>query len=299
MNLLTYCNALEYCHGLTILFYKGKMDLVWFCLTLFIINIFWNPHIINVLIALSSLIIGPIILMLLQKLIVKLNFIVINKKIDNLFGLYDKFGGLQYSINEDLTQSEHALQCALLAAKECKTDDEMIVAGLFHDIGHLWGITIKSEKMGDLGILKHAEIGGEHLKKYGFSNRICELVSSHVLAKKYLVTIDENYYNNLSEASKETLKFQGGKMTDEELKKFNENPNKNAILLLRSFDEKSKIKDLQVPTFESYRCLIQKQLHENFKTSGLTFANNNLKALNKLTLFLMPLLFVLGLSNSR
>ena len=51
----------------------------------------------------------------------------------------------------------------------------------------------------------------------GFSHEVAKLVEGHVTAKRYLVTKDDDYYHNLSEASKETFKLQGGKLTPEEV----------------------------------------------------------------------------------
>ncbi len=61
--------------------------------------------------------------------------------------------------------------------------------------------------MGNLGVLKHEEIGAEVLKNIGFDDKVCELVKNHVNAKRYLVSKDPKYYENLSEASKGTLNY--------------------------------------------------------------------------------------------
>ena len=54
--------------------------------------------------------------------------------------LYKKFGNNGY-IGEQVTQLEHATQCALLAEELCDENDpirnDLILGCLFHDIGHL------------------------------------------------------------------------------------------------------------------------------------------------------------------
>ena len=56
--------------------------------------------------------------------------------VDYLLELLEKKGSdIQYG-NEDVTQLEHALQCAELAEQNNKSD-AFITAALLHDIGHL------------------------------------------------------------------------------------------------------------------------------------------------------------------
>jgi predicted HD phosphohydrolase len=46
------------------------------------------------------------------------------------------------------------------------------------------------------------------LRGLSFSEKICQLVGAHVMAKRYLTAVDGKYYDGLSELSKQTLKFQ-------------------------------------------------------------------------------------------
>ena len=56
--------------------------------------------------------------------------------VDYLLELLEKKGSdIQYG-NEDVTQLEHALQCAELAEQHNKSD-AFITAALLHDVGHL------------------------------------------------------------------------------------------------------------------------------------------------------------------
>src|SRR5262249_12952640 len=55
--------------------------------------------------------------------------------IDRLVALYAEQGRGAY-FGEAVTQTEHALQCACLAAQS-GVDDELIATALLHDIGHL------------------------------------------------------------------------------------------------------------------------------------------------------------------
>ena len=93
-----------------------------------------------------------------------------------------------------------------------------------HDIGHLIGQKHNLEQMDGLGALFHETIGYEILKKLNMNETVCFLVKNHVQAKRYLVTKYEDYFDTLSEASKRTLEYQGGKMSDSELSEFENYP---------------------------------------------------------------------------
>src|ERR1700691_2860160 len=54
--------------------------------------------------------------------------------VDELFELYETLGDRNYG--ESITQREHALQSAALA-RDVGASDALMVAALFHDVGHL------------------------------------------------------------------------------------------------------------------------------------------------------------------
>ena len=90
--------------------------------------------------------------------------------------------------------------------------------------------------------------------------RICYLVEKHVDAKRYLVTIDEKNYDNLSDASKKTLEYQGGKMSDYELTAMEKDDDFLNILKVRKHDDKGKNEDQEIPDIETFIPLIRKYL---------------------------------------
>ena len=138
-----------------------------------------------------------------------------NNIVDIIFDYYYKYGNRDY-IGENITQVEHMTQCAMLAEKN-NDKVEVILAAFLHDIGHLIEYD-SNNKMGEYGIQNHENIGYNFLKKNNIPYPIPELAKNHVISKRYLVSTNEEYYNNLSNASKKTLEFQGGKMTDLEIK---------------------------------------------------------------------------------
>lgn len=169
---------------------------------------------------------------------------------DELFGyLGGELGQEQYG--EGVTQLEHALQCAYFAS-QVTDDSETIVAALLHDIGHL--CDQEAEHMGDVGIVDHEGIGAQYLAELGFPQKVAELVGAHVTAKRYLVATNPNY--ELSPASAETLRHQGGPMNAEEVAAFERDPLYKEKLRMRSWDEMGKEVALDVPELESYRKMV-------------------------------------------
>ena len=171
---------------------------------------------------------------------------------DNLykvFDLYEKYGNNGY-IGEDVTQFEHAMEAALLAEeyfkdKKIKISGEIILAAFLHDVGHLlkYDKIFKGELMGDFGVKEHEKKGSQYLKNLGYSNNICSLVGGHIITKRYLITNDIEYYTKLSDASKETFKYQGGNLTNLEMKNFKNDKLYYYHLKIREWDDKAKSTD--------------------------------------------------------
>jgi phosphonate degradation associated HDIG domain protein len=157
--------------------------------------------------------------------------------VNEIFALYEKHGDEDY-IGEPVSQLEHMSQAAALAAEDGH-DDEVILAAFFHDIGHLCA-SDDAESMDGMGAVDHEKLGAEYLSEKGFSDRLTQLVQSHVIAKRYLTYKFPEYYEKLSEASKTTLNFQGGRMSKTEAEEFEAHPDAELMIQLRYFDDKAK-----------------------------------------------------------
>ncbi len=173
---------------------------------------------------------------------------------DEILSLYQQFGNQDY-IGEPVSQIEHMCQCAQLAEKE-NYDDDVILAAFFHDIGHLCEHIMEVDYMDDYGIVDHEKIGAGYLKSKGFSKKITSLIASHVAAKRYLTLVHPEYYDKLSEASKATLNFQGGRMNEEEARAFEKDDWFPLYLTLRGWDEKAKDENVPLPTLDRYRAMM-------------------------------------------
>jgi phosphonate degradation associated HDIG domain protein len=175
---------------------------------------------------------------------------------DKIIGLYKTVGLASYD-GEDISQLEHDAQAAALA-KNDGLDEETVLAAFLHDIGHL--LESSNAQMADYGNHNHELIGAEYLKEHFFSKKLTALVEGHVAAKRYLCAVSPAYFNQLSVASKQTLVFQGGPMSDAEVKDFELNENKRWIIRLRTYDEAAKVVGQPTTDLSLYHRLIVEHL---------------------------------------
>ena len=177
-------------------------------------------------------------------------------KVDALFNYMEKRGQSFY--DEVVTQLEHALQSAALA-KQNNASPMLITSALLHDIGHI----ILDEHNADVAFLdtdlNHEEIGAQYLEPF-FPDAVTTPIRLHVPAKRYLCTTDDAYYDGLSEASKRSLKVQGGVLSDEERKAFEQIPHYREALTLRRWDDLAKVKGLETVELETYRDVVRQCL---------------------------------------
>jgi len=166
--------------------------------------------------------------------------------IAEVFALYQQHGNTEY-IGEPVSQIEHMSQSAQLALAE-DFDDEVVLAAFFHDIGHLCGSDSEAEHMGGYGVMSHERVGADYLRQCGFSERVATLVEYHVQAKRYLTLTKPGYYDQLSEASRRTLEYQGGVMSVEEAQAFEQDPLCSISLRMRQWDEWAK--EMHVPVMD-------------------------------------------------
>lgn len=186
---------------------------------------------------------------------------IIHQTVDEIIALYEMYGNEDY-VGEPVSQIEHMCQCALLA-KEAGANDDTILAAFLHDIGHLYAFAFPEKElqhMDNFGIVDHEKLGGEYLLRKGFSKTIAKMVASHVKAKRYLTYKYADYYNLLSDASKKTLEFQGGIMTEQEALLFESDVLYPKYLTLRRWDEKAKEEHHPLPPLNYFRQLMTTHL---------------------------------------
>lgn len=182
---------------------------------------------------------------------------MLQQRLDAIFGLYEISGSNEY-VGEPVSILEHSFQAAQLAENE-GFDDDVILAAFFHDIGHFLP---NQNEMNGLGNISHEIAGANFLYKNGFSNRIASLVRNHVEAKRYLTFKFPHYFDKLSEASRQTLAFQGGRMTEREAQAFEQMPMFELYLSMRHWDDTAKEVELKNPDLEKYKKLAWNHLSE-------------------------------------
>ncbi|KAL7949334.1 hypothetical protein V8C42DRAFT_361880 [Trichoderma barbatum] len=177
-------------------------------------------------------------------------------------------------IGEPISQLQHSLQCAALAAEASPSVDEATqIAALLHDVGQfapaedlIASSSLPIQNLGDapttqsVGRVGHETLGARLLLSLGFSDKVARLVQSHVAAKRYLCAVDEFYNDLLSEASKKSLFYQGGSMSAEEVKEFSSGPWCQEMCQLRKWDDEAKVEGLAVRDVQSWREVIKRQI---------------------------------------
>ncbi|ETI23795.1 hypothetical protein G647_05601 [Cladophialophora carrionii CBS 160.54] len=203
-----------------------------------------------------------------------------SKATSQIFEILNTHGQSDY-IGEPISQIEHSLQCAYLAAQN-SADPQTIAAALLHDIGQIIpeanaekflgakvqnmhqeaGTGLDSKPSDSVGRVAHESLGAQYLLALGFPAKVAELVEAHVPAKRYLCATEEGYYYTLSDASKENLRFQGGPMSPEEVRAWQEGRWPAEKANLRRWDDGAKVVGRDVPGLENYRHILQEILSQ-------------------------------------
>lgn len=177
------------------------------------------------------------------------------RTLEDLVALLERLHAVPSNDAPGLTEGEHALETAAVLARG-GVDEELIAAGLVHDVGHLFG-------PGD----RHAELGAEAVRPL-LGGRVAALVGAHVSAKRYLVTTEPSYRARLTEESRDTLSRQGGTMSGAEVEAFGALPVAEEALTLRRADESAKAPGRIVPGLETWVPLLQKVLRRAGAQAG-------------------------------
>jgi phosphonate degradation associated HDIG domain protein len=172
--------------------------------------------------------------------------------IDDILADYARLGHRLYG--EDVTQAQHALQCAALAA-QAGAPDSLVVAALLHDYGHLLeGVAEEARPTRD----ERHEMTGAALLGALFGPAVTQPIALHVAAKRYLCAVEPGYLEALSAASIHSLALQGGPFTPQAAISFDRLEGAADALRLRRYDDQAKIPDAVIPGFEAYIPLMRR-----------------------------------------
>jgi len=146
------------------------------------------------------------------------------------------------------TQLDHALQTATVLRAWAPDDEELLVAGLVHDIGFM---------LPGVSDVDHAAAGAAAVRE-ALGVRVAALVRLHVDAKRYLVTTDVGYRATLADDSVVSLLHQGDSMSSDERAVFEGSPFAADALILRRADESGKVQGLVVGGLASWVPVVQR-----------------------------------------
>jgi [1-hydroxy-2-(trimethylamino)ethyl]phosphonate dioxygenase len=167
--------------------------------------------------------------------------------LDAIRTAFARRGGDAYG--EGVTQLEHALQAAWVAEKEGAAPT-LVAAALLHDIGHL--LHELPEDVAEQGIdAEHEKLASAWLSQY-FGPALSEPVRLHVDAKRYLCTAEPGYWDRLSEASKLSLRLQGGPLSPPAAERFAAGTYADAAVAVRRWDDEAKVVGLTTPDLEHF-----------------------------------------------
>ena len=148
-----------------------------------------------------------------------------------------------------INQLQHALQAAALAEAD-NAPPATVLASLLHDVGHMvhdLGEDPAARGVDDV----HEELGATWLAER-FGPEVSEPVRLHVTAKRYLCTVEPDYFSKLTPDSVRSLKLQGGPMSPDEVAAFRADPFHAEAVRLRRYDEGAKDPRAQTPDFDHY-----------------------------------------------
>ncbi len=163
-----------------------------------------------------------------------------NISASEIIELFKTHGEVVYG--EVMSVNSHSIQSGWLA-KEKGYKRDIQLAAFLHDIGHIIPLLadeVTGERMGEFGMEQHDQIGADYLERVGFPAVVATCAKNHVNAKRYLCYQEPGYFEQLSPASVETLRYQGGPMDADEAAAFEQAPYFKASITVRRLDELAK-----------------------------------------------------------
>ena len=155
---------------------------------------------------------------------------------------------------EFVTQREHALQCAALAQRD-GARPALVVAALFHDVGHLVEPDLGDER-DDYNVDDDHEAIGARILAPIFGPDVAQPVALHVTAKRWRCTKDPDYFDTLSPTSRDSLHAQGGLLSEEECERFEDHPGFREAMWLRTWDDTAKVVGLETGTMRDFEAMV-------------------------------------------
>ena len=177
---------------------------------------------------------------------------VVPTSVEELLELYALHGALRYG--EDVTQNQHALQCAALARRD-GASDELVAAALLHDVGHLIAGPHGPRWRDDVDDDRHEALGAKALAVV-LGSGVAAPVALHVTAKRWRCAVEPGYHDALSSTSRATLVAQGGPLDEASRARFEAHPAFHHAVALRAWDDGAKDPFAEPGTMRDYEPLL-------------------------------------------
>jgi phosphonate degradation associated HDIG domain protein len=174
--------------------------------------------------------------------------------ISDLIALFENYGVEKY--DENISQTEHAVQCALLA-QQAHATDELVAAALLHDVGHLLQLQGNNRNADFSQDDLHENLGANFLSST-FGPNVTQPIALHVQAKRYLCSAIHSYQTELSAGSKRSLELQGGSMSDAESARFLQNEYSQDAVNIRTWDDLAKVENVISGQFADFVPLLKR-----------------------------------------
>lgn len=175
-------------------------------------------------------------------------------QIEELQTLFERRGPVH--LGEAVSQLDHALQCADLAAA-AGARPELVAAALLHDVGHLVQLErAGGRRLGADAELVHASVGARYLEPW-FGPEVAVPVSLHVDAKRYLCATEVRYRTLLSDEARRRLDLQGGPMRRDELAEFVARPGAAEAVQIRRWDDAAKRDDVEATPLSEHLPMLE------------------------------------------
>ncbi len=180
-----------------------------------------------------------------------------NPHIETIVTLFESRGSEKYG-QEDVTQLQHALQCATLAESE-QAGAGLIAAALLHDLGHLMSNEhLPSEITLNLDDRHEEKAHAWFIRVFGPA--VADPIRLHVAAKRYLCTVDAAYQEKLSPTSLKSFLDQGGAMQEDERHAFERELFYRDAVRLRRWDDQAKDRTARTENIDHFIPYVEQSL---------------------------------------
>ena len=186
---------------------------------------------------------------------------------EHVIRLFEQRGQGRYG-SEQVSQLQHALQCAVFAKRQ-GAGSAMIAAALLHDLGHIIDHQPMPESDNQNLDDAHEQRAYQWIKS-NFGKSVADPVRLHVAAKRYLCTVEPEYLARLSPASLKSFHDQGGLMSQSQIDDFRDEPFAFEAVELRRWDDLAKDPTMQTPTIDDFAPLLDHLVedHQSARSAG-------------------------------